>query len=219
MRTRSNTRKQRNGETVHFKVYNCTTEMRGHATITQRRLDELVRDAVVDALYEQKDAPLTGDGEAQLALLHKEMAEARAGEARLARLVKAGAISEAAAIREGRETQAEIKRISADIDALTQQVAAASVDEALWTEIWANASGPALTPAGPGRQRFHGSRAIVQSLMRRRGFSEEEAKAKAALYHRFDALSLDQRRALIRSHLHVTVAPGIERDRVSVQPV
>jgi site-specific DNA recombinase len=224
MRARSNTYKVKStGERVKFTVLKCITEAtKGHSTMVETQLDEEVRDKVVDWLYATKDKPPTlgSDDEAQLALLHKELAVTRDDRATIQSGFKAGIYTELEAAKEIRTIEAEAKRINAEIDKLTRHVAAAGVDEALWEEIWAKASGPVLTPAGKGRQRFHGSRALVQSLMRRRGISEEEAKAKIELYRRFDALSLDQRRALVKQLPRITVLRGIHHDsRVAVGPL
>lgn len=200
---------KRTGVARRYTVYRCSAATAGHSTILKHVLDTAVRNEVIGALYDARDAPpkvADAADEATLIDLNTELATVREREARLADGIAEGLVSLSAAKPASDKIKADMARLTQAITEMTQRVARAGQEDLTWQALWEgiDVHGQVVTRDAAGQRTYHPGRAVLQSMMRG-GMTEPEAKAKIELYRRFDDLTLDQQRGLVRSLVRITV--------------
>ncbi len=204
-----------------YTVYRCSADTAGHSTILKHVLDAALREAIIAALYDAKDRPAAArseDDDAALIELHTELETVREREARLAEAIAEGIISLSSARSASDNIKADVQRLADAIGRITRRAATAGVEDATWEALWegVDVNGDTITRGPDGTRYYHAGRAVLQSMMRR-GMSEAEAKAKIEIGRRFDDLTLDQQRNLVKSLVAVTVMRGRGPSRVTVE--
>jgi len=178
-------------------VYRCAThdaygpkltEVR-HAHIRAEDLDRIVTNAVVSAvMHSGTDALPEADTQA-LNGLHARLSAIRQAEANLVKLVRSEAFNEAEVAGEKRALKAEAEEVEHEIATIAHRNARA----ALLVDVQANLWSP------------------------HRVDIREQAELRAEIRERFEGLSLDQRRALVKGLLEVTVGRGRGAKRVEIR--
>jgi site-specific DNA recombinase len=214
------------GKRRSYTVYTCSVDKAGHSTILKEALEDIVIPKLLVALWRERNAPEPERSEDEtdaLAELDGELAKAQAGLKRLAAMVAADTLSEEDVRMAAEELRSRIDQINTERDQLTARKADAGIDYATYEAMWSNVK--------PGRAKINDGRvtglkaSMVASAMRD-GDTEEEAReslaAITALSGRFDALSIEQQRALLASRLSVKVLAlgrgSRPADRVKVEP-
>lgn len=159
-----------------------------HTQIPTAELDHIVRDAVVSALLFAPTGAAPDPDTDRLSALHTERADVSEREQRLLAAVEAG-IYEPAEIKARRLTlKAEAEKIDGEMGEIRARNARAALLADAAAEVFSH-----------GKVSF-----------------EDAAKAKQMLGERFDALALEQRRALVRGYVEVTVNRGRTSKRVQI---
>jgi DNA invertase Pin-like site-specific DNA recombinase len=211
------------GVARRYTVYRCSVGQAGHSTILKHVLDTQVRRGVIDAMYKAKDEPATPrheDDTAELSELEDELAEVRAARKRLADAIADDVLTIEDARPRSVALRADEDRLKTLIESMSVRTQTAGMADEMWEALWAgiDVTKPVDAPNADGTAKFHGGRALLQSMMRE-GMTEQEAKVKVELARRFDELPLDQQRALVKAHINVTVRRGQAKDRVEIAPL
>jgi hypothetical protein len=222
--------------------YMCSARIRGvaaagavHSGIKAEILDRAVREAVLDNYFTTPVGTGAAEAEAKtLSRLFEQREAARAAIARLAEQVDAGTFKPAEIQIKVARRRKEIDGLDADIARLASQSAHAAMLQESMASLWVNAAGlPEFSDAG-GERSWNAGGALIAS-MEKDGMTREQA-INRAVYHfwndnpeagavreelaaRFDALSLEQQRNLIRSLLSIVVQPGRGSERIKIESV
>jgi DNA invertase Pin-like site-specific DNA recombinase len=215
-------------------AYMCSARIRGralpgvaHASVMQKLLDPMVRDAVIDSYLMKPTSGSASQAEAAtLATLWARREEAQRTISQIQDDREAGVYTAA----EAAQRIVKWRKVAEEANAEITTLAAASAHAAMLVE--ARVSLIADAPEGS----LHG--AYARMLQEDNDLSREEAvdhvlrwrwsfKANAeevqemrdALGKRFDDMPLDQQRHLVRSLVSIDVAPGRGTDRVAVEPL
>jgi site-specific DNA recombinase len=193
---------KRDGSVRNFGVYKCSTGKPGHSSIVREKLDTAVRSGVIEVFLRGQafQSPDSSETDERLVALNTALSEQHQREARLADAIADGTVSKAATSRTGAKIAVEIGRIQGEIDDITRQ----SVRATMLADRWA-------TMLDRGNESVHRS---VSYAVR--------VKVKRQLGDRFDGMTLEQKRALIRSTVKFTVRRaerGNASERVAAEPL
>jgi site-specific DNA recombinase len=178
----------------YFPIYKCRTKLelrndgQRHVSVKCEEIDRMVREEVISSYLVGPEAGAEASADqVNLSKLYARLGEVRQGLGDLADLVGTPGFDKARTAKRGAELATEESQLVEAIQAQVRRDAnAAMLVEAR----------KGLFPAAPERVSF-----------------DQAADARAQLEAAFDALSLEQRRTLVRATLDVTVYPG--RDTAS----
>lgn len=159
-----------------------------HVSIRAEELDRIVTDAVVSGLLVAPRGSAADADTDRLRTLYSRLAEIHRG-VNLLDLVESTTFTPQQIAGKKRALDGEAERVEAEIARIAHQNARAALLAEARAELW---SGSTLT-------------------------LDEAAKVKTVMRHRFDRLELDQKRALIRGTVKVTVERGRGPGRVKIE--
>lgn len=196
------------------KIYRCATKIsaqsdgRRHASIKITDLDPLVRSAVIEAYFtmSHRAMPSHDADVASLTTLHGRLPDVRRAIEELIDSIGQPGYTKARVDQAVAGLAAEETQIMQQIDAHARQ----SAHAAMLVDTW-----QLLIPK-KSEANFEG---VVTDQASAVSF-EDAGKHKATLTKRFDSLTLEQRRTLVRSLVRVTVHGGRKlEDRVEIEHV
>ena len=200
----------------------------GHVSINREILDAYAKARVVDALIRRRELLSTkvAPDNVHLAKLNGDLTSARAAEKRLASAIASDIISLDAAREDSKRIKSEIQRLRTEIDEATRSATETfMLDDTIAAMFMAAADKPVWGPRHKdGTRKVNLGGSLIQS-MERDGLSRSEAvrravdhywsgdtgsdEFRAELLRRFETLPLDERRAMIRSLVKITVLHGV----------
>lgn len=223
---------KRTGVRTNVPVYHCTAGKAGHTSIKMELLDNAVYLAVINELWKRRERPMARDAadEERLAAIEIELKEGREQEGRLARAIAEDIVSAQAARATSERIKAQRAALEEERKSLTRSLASDGAGEAMaafWEGL--DLSGPDVDDATSllpdvGAALGALGRGLVSAMVNHdESLSADKAKALLAMEERFDALTLDERRALIASHIRVTVRRAEQRgrtgNRIVIEPL
>lgn len=180
-------------------VYRCIVQTQRlpkggleHCTIMRGMVDDRVTEEVLSILLRRPDAAGVDEGAAaSLGALYADLTAVQASVAALVEAVVSGALKPADVAVRRAELEAQEQTLQGKIRQVSKENAAAALLLDLHRTMWAEGA-PSFADAG---------------------------KVRAQLRERWEGLGLEDKRALVRSHVSVSVSPGRGVGRVQIDEV